>query len=318
MGANVITVGTRHVKVWRFESPLSPAKCRRTLDTVSDLSNASPVPRTFAGRNVLLGELRDAVFTCALAIAEDAAVLCTQDGAICLLDDAHRSQRICQIAKRDHPITCATLDPSCGVVWLAGKGMEPEALPLEFFFAARAPSATSKQHKDFHVPDQQRKKEFSFSAICYADNRLVCADTSDGMSIYEVVSCPGQAPEASALRRLLAHNSAVIGVVVSSGPTVKDFDFLTYSARGDILYWSWDGSCTGACTVPLDASLALEADNSNELRVVRHLPTVNMLLTGDRTGIIRCIVSPFNDRVQTKGIQSPRYKWPRPSSRKRT
>ncbi|KAL8848506.1 MAG: hypothetical protein Q9221_006465 [Calogaya cf. arnoldii] len=179
MGTSVITVGTRHVKVWRFEQPSSPAKCRRGLDTISDISTASPVPKTFAGRNVLLGALKDAVFTCAVAIAEDAAVLCTQGGSVCLLDDAHRSQRLCQVAKRDYSITCVTLDPSSRVIWLGGKGVEPEALPLSTFFAAREPSAALEEHENVCIPSQWgSNKDLSTSAICYADNRLVCADAS--------------------------------------------------------------------------------------------------------------------------------------------
>ncbi|KAL8656572.1 MAG: hypothetical protein Q9226_002615 [Calogaya cf. arnoldii] len=282
MGTSVITVGTRHVKVWRFEQPSS-----------RDISNASPVPKTFAGRNVLLGALKDAVFTCAVAIAEDAAVLCTQDGSVCLLDDAHRSQRLCQVIKRDYSITCVTLDPSSRVIWLGGKGVEPEALLLSTFFAARDPSAVFEEHGSFCVPSQRgRNENLSTTAICYADNRLVCADASLGMSIHEVLS--GQT---STIRRLPAHNSAVMGVVVSSEPNVRNFDFLTYSERGDILYWSWDGKCTGACTVLLDSPLAPDVEDFNELRVVRHLPAVNMLLTGDKIGFLRCLSSPLDYRM---------------------
>ena len=285
MGTNVITVGTRHVKVWRFEQPLSPVKSRRGLDTVHDSSNSSPVPKAFAGRNVLLGPLRDAVFTCVVGISEDAAVLCTQDGAVCLLDDAHRSQRLCHVCRKDYFITCVTLDPSSGVVWIAGKGVEPEALPLELFFAARDPSAAPEQHKSFQAQSQRTGKEApSICAISFADNRLVANDPSRGMSIYKVGSYPNRDPEASAIQRLPAHNSAVIGVLISSNPNVRAFDFLTYSERGDIFYWSWDGTCTGTCTVPLDVP---EAEELNELRIVRHLPTINLLLTGDKTGFLR-------------------------------
>ncbi|KAL8927157.1 MAG: hypothetical protein Q9172_001481 [Xanthocarpia lactea] len=287
MGTNVITVGTRHVKVWRFEQPLSPVKSRRGLDTVHDSSNASPVPKTFAGRNVLLGSLRDAVFTCVVGISEDAAVLCTQDGAVCLLDDAHRSQRLCHVCKKDYFITCITLDPCSGVIWIAGKGVEPEALPLGLFFSARDPSAALEQHKSFQVQGQRTGKEApSICAICFADNRLVANDPSRGMSIYKVGSDPNKPPEASAIQRLPAHNSAVIGVLISSNPNVRAFDFLTYSESGDIFYWSWNGTCTGTCTVPLDGP---GAEELNELRIVRHLPTINMLLTGDKTGFLRYI-----------------------------
>ncbi|KAL8774383.1 MAG: hypothetical protein Q9209_001134 [Squamulea sp. 1 TL-2023] len=246
IGTSVVTVGTRHVKVWRFEQPSSPVKSRHGLDTVHDSCNASPAPRTFAGRNVLLGPLKDEVFTCVVGISEDAAVLCTQNGAICLLDDAHRSQRLCQVGKKHYSITCVTLDQSSSVVWIVGKGVEPESLPLSRFFAVRNPSATLEQHASLYALGERKKaNNFNICATCYTDNRLVAIDLSRGMSIYGVVSDHDSAPEVSAIQRLAAHNSAVVGAIVSTDLTMTGFDFLTYSERGDILYWLWDGTCTG-------------------------------------------------------------------------
>ncbi|KAL8785376.1 MAG: hypothetical protein Q9213_003382 [Squamulea squamosa] len=245
MGTGVVTVGTRHVKVWRFEQPSSPEKTRRGLDTVHDSCNASPAPRTFAGRNVLLGPLKDAVFTCVVGISEDAAVLCTRNGAICLLDDAHRSQRLFQVSKKNYSITCVTLDQTSSVVWIAGKGAEPESLPLSLFFALRNPSITLEQHTSLHALDERRRADASsICATCYTDNRLVAIDLSRGMFIYGIGSDHDRTPEVSAIQQLTAHSSAVVGVVVSKDSTVNGFDFLTYSGRGDILYWLWDGKCT--------------------------------------------------------------------------
>ncbi|KAL8877887.1 MAG: hypothetical protein Q9198_004187 [Flavoplaca austrocitrina] len=289
MGNNVITVGTRHVKVWRFEQPLSTTKYRRGLDSASNSAHASPVPRTFTGRNVLLGALKDAVFTCAVAIRDDAAVLCTQDGAVCLLDDAHRSQRLFQVTKRECSIASITLDPFSKVVWLGGKGGEPEALPLSSFFAVRDPSTSSEQLKNLDLNSEQKGTDcLGIYALCYADKRLVSAD-SRSISLYGICLGANQTLEASVVQRLPAHKSAVIGVVVSSNPTITDFKFLTYSEKGHILYWSWDGSCIGSCTVPLDLPLVPEANDGNELRVVRHLSTINMLLSGDKTGVLRLL-----------------------------
>ncbi|KAL9001378.1 MAG: hypothetical protein Q9169_000269 [Polycauliona sp. 2 TL-2023] len=308
MGSNVITIGTRHVKVWRVERPSSPTKVRRGLESVSDPANASPGPRILTGRNVLLGALKDATFTCAIAITEDAAVLCTQDGYVCLLDDAHRSQRLCQVTKKDYSIACVTLDPSAKVVWLGGKGMDPEPLPLSSLLAAKDPSSAAEQRKSLHVPDERKAKESpSICAICCADNRLVAIDTSRGMSTYKVLCDTNLAPTASAVGRQPAHNSAVMGVVVSSDPTVTDFSFLTYSEKGNILYWSWDGTCTGTCTVSLELPLAPEAIDCNELRIVRYLSTINMLLTGDKNGFLRLLALDGHVEATVKGHDGEIY-----------
>ncbi|KAL8734707.1 MAG: hypothetical protein Q9166_001363 [cf. Caloplaca sp. 2 TL-2023] len=290
MGTNVVTVGTRHVKVWRFEVPSSPVKPRRGLDTINDTSNASPVPKTFAGRNVLLGLLKDAVFTCVIGIAEDMAVLCTQNGAICLLDDAARSQRLFQVSKKDYCISCVTLDRSSGVIWVGGKEEEPQALPLDFFYAARDSTAALEPYNNPHMQAEPKGKEGrGILAICAVDGRLVTIDTSRSMSIYDIVSVPTEAPKISATQQLPAHDSAIISVVVLPQSDEQISDFLTYSEEGNILYWSWNGNCTGSCFVPLDQPLAPDAEDRNELRVVRHLSNNNTLLTGDKAGVLRLL-----------------------------
>lgn len=79
MGSNVISVGTRHVKVWRLErvTPISPLKTRLELETNPP---ASPTPKTFSGRNCLLGALIDATFSTAVGLSDSKAVVCTIQG----------------------------------------------------------------------------------------------------------------------------------------------------------------------------------------------------------------------------------------------
>ncbi|KAL8799681.1 MAG: hypothetical protein Q9182_005720 [Xanthomendoza sp. 2 TL-2023] len=291
MGTNVVTLGTRHVKVWRVEQPSSPVKTRRGLDTMNDhLPNASPGPRTFAGRNVLLGSLKDAVFTCAVGISEDKAIICTQDGDVCLLDDVDRSQRLLLLSKKDYSINCVTYDRTSGVIWIGGKGEQPESLPLDFFFAAKDPSAALLQHNGPHSQDERNGKELpGVSAICCVDDRLITIDSSRSMSIFDLTSVSNGVTEISVIQQLPAHESAILGVVVIPRSIRQLFDFLTYSEKGQILYWSWTGICTGSCLVPLDHPLGPDADESNELRVVRYSPTTNSLLTGDKAGILRLL-----------------------------
>ncbi|KAL8820855.1 MAG: hypothetical protein Q9223_001011 [Gallowayella weberi] len=290
MGTNVVTLGTRHVKVWRVEQPSSPVKARRGLDTMNDhLPNASPGPRTFAGRNVLLGSLKDAVFTCAVGISEDKAILCTQDGVVCLLDDADRTQRLFPISKKDYSINCVTYDRTSGVIWIGGKGEQPESLPWAFF-SAKDPSAALHEYNGPHLQDERNGKEVpGVSAICCVDDRLITIDSRRSMSIFDLTSVSNGAREIPAIKQLPAHESAILGVVVIPRSITRLFDFLTYSEKGQVLYWSWDGICTGSCFVPLDHPLGPDADESNELRVVRYSPTTNSLVTGDKAGVLRLL-----------------------------
>ncbi|KAL9599510.1 MAG: hypothetical protein Q9179_003528 [Wetmoreana sp. 5 TL-2023] len=289
---NVVSVGARHVKVWRLEHASSPAKARPGLGGISDGRNASPVPRTFYGRNCLLGPLQDAVFTCVVGISEDMAVLCTQDGAVCLLDDTNRSQRLYEVSKKDYSITCVTLDRSSGVVWIGGKGAEPEAMPLDTLHSAKDLSTTLEVSSIHEVRTDVKSEDApNIVAICCVENRLIATDTRRGMSIYDVMPVDHEAPKLSAVRELPAHDTAVLGVIIMPRPNESHADFLTYSEKGLVLYWLWDGTCASRCLVWLDHSTAHGAEHSNSLQIVRFDQNHETLLAGDKAGVLQCVSS---------------------------
>ncbi|KMU92207.1 WD repeat containing protein [Coccidioides immitis H538.4] len=76
LGTNLITVGVRHIKVWRLGdgTPNSPTRSKAN----SDPANASPVnpgPIALPGRNCILGSLRDSIFTCISNISDTEAIV---------------------------------------------------------------------------------------------------------------------------------------------------------------------------------------------------------------------------------------------------
>lgn len=292
MGSNVVSVGTRHVKVWRLEQSSSPAKARRGLDGMSDGPNASPVPRTFNGRNCLLGSLQDAVFTCVVGISEDMAVVCTQDGSICLLDDTERSQRLHEVTKKKYTITCITLDRSSGVIWIGGKGVEPEAMPLDAFLTAKHPlAAPGKPCVTDESINLSKTGKLDIIAICCVDGRLIAVSNDRDTSIYDVVHANDAVPTASLIQQLPAHDSAVQGVIILPRPNECQSDFLTYSEKGHVLYWLWNGKCRRNYFVQLDQPLALGTEQSNSLRTVRMVPGHETILAGDKAGTLQYVSS---------------------------
>lgn len=292
MGTSVVSIGTRHVKIWRLEQPSSPSKGRRGFDNLGDRSTASPVPRTFAGRNCLLGPLKDATFTCVAGISDDRAVLCTQDGVVCLLNDANRTQRLYQVSRKDYCITCITVDRSSGTVWLGGQGVDPEALPLDVLLAVEDPSAVPQEEKKLDEHGQHKKENVPGAlTICCIGNRLIAVDSSRTIRIYDVGSSPSDKSKASVVQELPAHDSPVLGAVILSKPTETQSDFLTYSERGHIFHWLWNGTCTSRCQVHLDHHMAYDLEEPNELRAVRATPMDGMLLAGDKAGLVQCVAS---------------------------
>ncbi|KAL8721518.1 MAG: hypothetical protein Q9225_001817 [Loekoesia sp. 1 TL-2023] len=297
MGTSVVSVGTRNVKIWRLERPPSPSKARRGLDSVTSGSMASPVPRTFVGRNCLLGPLKEATFTCVVGISEDKAVLGTQDGAVCVLDDANRSQHLYRVSKKNYCITCVTLDRSSGIVWLGGHGVEPEALSLDDLHAAKDPPATLEEHSVFDMKVERKNEDTSYIlAICCVENRIITSDNSRNMRIYDVAPDSGNIHQLSVVRTLPGHNSTVLGVVSLAKPNETQSDFLTYSERGHVLHWLWNGICTGRYLVQLDQPLHSGTEDFNELRIVRIVPTNGMLLAGDKAGLL-LLLSPRGEAI---------------------
>ncbi|KAL8695176.1 MAG: hypothetical protein Q9218_000344 [Villophora microphyllina] len=284
-------VGTRHVKVWRLEqTSSSPLKTRRVLDSISDGTSSSPMPRTFTGRNCLLGPLQDAVFSCVVGISEDKAVLCTQDGTVCLLDDASRSQRLVQVTKTEYSITCATLDESAGVVWIGGKGIEPEAIPLVVLLYPQNPPT------ELEIPTKERNSLIrkgvdkpDITAMCCVDRRLITTDTNHCIAIYDSVSVGDDALKALAMKRFPSHDSAVLGVIILPKLTRRQSDFLTYSENGRVLCWLWNGTCTSDHLVLLVQPLGQGPARLNGLRILRIVQTYETLLAGDRAGVLRLL-----------------------------
>ncbi|KAL8944244.1 MAG: hypothetical protein Q9216_000539 [Gyalolechia sp. 2 TL-2023] len=291
MGTSVISVGTRNVKIWRLERPSSPSKVRRGVDSIHDGSTGSPVPRTFAGRNCLLGPLKDATFTCVVGISEDTAVLATQDGAICILDDSDRSQHLYQVSKKDYRVTCITLDRSLGVVWIGGEGVEPDPLPVNVLLSAKIGSAALEEHKMPEVKAKPNEVVSTIFALCCIDRRLVTIDSSRSMRLYDIVPDSNDAIHLTTIQTLPCHDSAILGVLSLSKPNESQSDFLTYSEGGQVLHWLWDGTCTGRYSIHLGQPLDCHTGVLNELRVVRVFPGCEMLLAGDKAGFLHLLSS---------------------------
>ncbi|KAL8904605.1 MAG: hypothetical protein Q9207_003160 [Kuettlingeria erythrocarpa] len=290
MGTSVVSVGNRHVKIWRLEQPSSPSKGRRGLDNLGDGLTASPVPKIFAGRNCLLGPLKDSTFTCVTGISANRAVLGTQDGVVCLLDDVNRTQHLYQMSQKQYGITCITVDHSSGTVWLGGEGIEPEALSLNVLLTAEDASAVPRASQGLDERgDHIRGDGPRALAICCVGDRLVTVDSRRSILIYSVGLKTNGTPMLSAVQELPSHDCPILGVVILPKPNTAGSDFLTYSEKGHVLYWLWNGTCTSRCQIDLEHPLVSALEESNELRVVRATSTSGMLVAGDRAGLVQCV-----------------------------
>lgn len=289
MGNSVISIGTRHVKVWRVEEATSPTKRRHDLESTIIATPGSPGPKTFGGRNCLLGPLMDANFTSVVALSENKAILCTAQGDVCLLDDSNKTQRLERVSQVQFGIQCVYYDRVATTVWIGGKDGIIEALPLSILEHPMESPASPPCSISLDSPliSSPRKKP-SVLAIGYVRGSIITIDSDRILEFRPVKSEGAIRRESSHPKKMPAHESAVLGVcLLLHRPSQNDPCFLTFSARGTALFWQLDGTCKGRIDIPLDQPAMTELNESNELRVVVASEIDHSIISADKLGVLR-------------------------------
>ncbi|KAI9746863.1 MAG: hypothetical protein M4579_007574, partial [Chaenotheca gracillima] len=114
--------GVRHVKVWRVEETRanSPSKSRFMTEAKGPSTPQTSAPKSLLGRNCLLGPMLDTVFTCATAVGNDKAILCSLSGEVCLVDDGDKSQKLLRIGKLHFGVSCVSFSAAREELWIGG------------------------------------------------------------------------------------------------------------------------------------------------------------------------------------------------------
>ena len=291
MGSSVVSIGIRHVKVWRLEraTPSSPSKTRLELESNLTGPLGSPNPRTFSGRNCLLGELIDATFTAAVAISDSRAILCTVQGDICLLDDTDRTQRLERVARVDFKVHCVTFDRNGDLVWIAGEAGMTKPMNLDDLTKPNKSSISTAV-----VSSLQSKKEPNIEkrpitlAIGLVRGRVISVNANRIIEIRTAEAISSTSDLTTISKRLPAHESAVLGVRSLLPKSEEDGpDFLTFSAKGTVLFWLLNGACTGSIEIPLDQPSCPEDGDTNEVKTVVPFDADSCLACGDKSGALR-------------------------------
>lgn len=114
------SVGTRHVKIWRLDEPrsASPTKQRFPADTKNQSVSASPSLKSLLGRNCLLGAFAESTFTCVARLPNDRAIVCSDKGDICLIEESEGNHRLAKIERLDSSLTCVAMDSEGQFAWI--------------------------------------------------------------------------------------------------------------------------------------------------------------------------------------------------------
>lgn len=284
-------VGTRHVKIWRVDDGgISPTKQKFGLDGAPlPLAPVQATPKTLSGRNCVLGPLLlDMTFTCVATISENKAILCTDKGDICLLDDSEK-QQLSRVGHLGFGATCCAIDMTCSRIRIGGRNGRIKTFDLYDLLnrsGTPSPSLPSEESPLFRTVSTSPGPT-GYGHLCamaiIGDGDIVSVNSKHAIEIStpsddDTVLIPKAFP-------FTAHSDNVQGVKLLCQPNQKEAVFFTWSTCGTMLFWDLDGHCKGSMQVEMEQDDAAP----NQCRVVRASKNADFFVSGDKYGVLRII-----------------------------
>jgi len=283
IGKNLITVGTRHVKVWNVESTLSQDGGGKSLaDQMSTLNLDGP--RTLLGRNCLLGSMLDKTFSAIVPLTSSRAVVCSENGDICIFDDNESSSQLVWVGDAGFPLQTASLLSTIMLV-VAGQSGKMRIFGLAKFLSG--PLTEDRKTYERGIAIKAGQTANSIVALGFLGDAVVLLDSNKTI---QVLSCNPEVITESVdhtLRISPAHASAPVGVQSLQRPNVLDAAFMTWALDGSVFLWSHEGCIKRQIKLTLGSDQTSTEEMVNELKVVRLSTDNTHLITGDRYGILR-------------------------------
>ncbi|KAF8252289.1 WD40 repeat-like protein [Wilcoxina mikolae CBS 423.85] len=283
MGRSLVTVGTRHVKIWRTEDDVGDgrkSKRKWRLTRKQQKANA-PGPVVLHGRNALLGNMSDSTMSCVVGISEDKAVVCSERGDICLLEET--GMRFAKVADAGFGVRCIAVDAERKFAWVAGKSGSHRYVSCSG--SCKHPSPSSSRSSSPVLPSGCRRADVLAMASMFG--HLFTLDSNRSLKIINMSTVEGVPVPNSMVRELPAHKDACLGVRPLPANHPSQSAFFTWSAGGCVLFWSLDGICMADFQIELEQPAEGEDDVLNELKVVRVSKDGNFFVSGDKYGVLR-------------------------------
>ncbi|KAF3914428.1 hypothetical protein ABW21_db0209915 [Orbilia brochopaga] len=295
IGKGLITVGLRHVKIWKIEeepaAPSPQANSSKSLHSIfekfSHGKTKQPIrpqgPNVLNGRNALLGPLLEEVFISVTAIADDRAIIATEKGDICVIDDG--LQRVSKVASADTGVTCLAVDGQRKYAWVAGRHGSIRTLKLQDIANPLTPPESPSSRSGTPILPLGCKPA-NVIAMANLGQHLFLIDSNRSIKVISLKFHEGLPTPDSVAYEFPAHKSAVNGVRLMPPSAHIQADFFTWSACGTILFWDNDGNYQGEVLVELEQPREVEDDIRNELKVVELSDNGELIVTGDRFGVL--------------------------------
>lgn len=274
MGSNLITLGVRHVKFWKIdEAATSPTRNRYFSDV---MPSTPPIQKSLPGRNVLLGSMLEATFSCAAADGTK-LIMCTEAGDVCIMDDDDRQMKILKVLNLGFSIT--TINIRDNVAFVGGKNGNFATLDVVDLMDGREDALLTNAQPATGIV-----------AMGFLTNNLVTIDSKQSIHIWNPDYRPCQEQSATTHIKIPGHGEAVMGVHRLPRPNKTDASFLTWSGSGEVIFWDMEGRVKQTIHVPFDAvELDSRGELSNQLVCVKTARNGKHLIVGDRLGVLKVI-----------------------------
>ncbi|OAG05325.1 WD repeat protein-like protein [Paraphaeosphaeria sporulosa] len=284
MGNTVVTVGTRHVKVWRLEDSHPASRVSKTRQSdVSFLSTSAH--KTLPGRNCILESLLEANFTSVVAVAPSKAIVATDKGQLCLIDDSDGTQRFFKVAEAAIAVTSMAVD-SQGRLHIASSQGGLKTLNISDTIGVLTPPPSPPPRVEsptVTLSTDSNKIEAVGSLLDY----LVTVDSQNSIRLSHLRAPDDDTMVGDVLQKLPAHGDPVLGVAPLAESNALGASFYTWSTGGAVLYWNQVGTYKQILDVPLEQIPGV--DEVNELKTVASSADASVLVTGDKYGVLRII-----------------------------
>ncbi|GKZ33354.1 hypothetical protein AbraIFM66950_003204 [Aspergillus brasiliensis] len=286
MGQTLITVGVRHVKVWRLPDarPGSP-RSRLTVEVPS--SSPSQIPKAFSGRNCLLGSLAESTFTSVANFSDRESVVGTDTGALCLVDDSEGSQKLSVVQHLEFGITSLAVDLHRSCVWVGGRGGQIQPFSFEKIRSSAAPLSPTLSGRS---SAEQVLKSPAIICIGSLGSRVVAVDSTNAIEIHLGDELGDEVDQRTPQTTVSAHRDAVLGIRGLKTPNSFEATFFTWSRKGSVKFWTSKGKCKDSRAIVLEHPPGSDEDVCNELKVLRATDEMDLFVSGDRFGVLRVLL----------------------------
>ncbi|KAK8220266.1 WD40-repeat-containing domain protein [Phyllosticta capitalensis] len=288
LGNSLVIVGTRVARVWRIDESEHPQHAKPRQGDVNVFSNA--FHKTLQGRNCVLGSLVEANFTSVTPVSSSMAVVSTDRGDICLLDDSEKSQRLYRVATV--PFGVSALATDNGSLHVGGFNGELKTFEIKQLTDVSTPPPSPVPRSDSPTSPSLKSGDIPYIiAIApiairpdQAAGLLITVDSRRAIRFVEVNRDEENSYSTTSPTGLPAQGEGVLGVHSLSSPNRFEASFVTWSADGVVKFWDSDGHFRGDILTPLEQIEGCE--EPNELKKVRSTPSASFIAAGDKYGVL--------------------------------